>query len=219
MIYFPPMRIVKNVKTVFRYTGTNHLVLPIPKNGGSTLAHCFRTREDINNTTLDKLDREERYEIDVFIRNPMDRFIAGIITGFYRQFNESKDRGVLIKCISDWIFIDRHLMPQYFTILKCFDYCPHSVLTFHSYKDIPKVLGTDIHENKTPQIKKDQMLEWLHDHNPNYIENVHELYKTDRIMWDEFLNDSFHFDEIRERFKKEIEFFEQFIVGQGFLDV
>ena len=223
MIYFPQLELVKSVQTAYRYIDTNHFILPIPKNGSCTISHFSRMNEGIENITMKDLDSNGKYEIDVFLRDPLDRFYAGMVTAFYKSFQKSRDRARLVSLATKWVFVDRHLIPQYFFMLNCFDQCPDSMLTFHSYKKISPVLKTDIQENITKDSHKKQMMEWIGEHGSLAMEHGDErddaivkIYHPDKIMWNEFLGKTMHFNEIRERFNLEKEYFKRRVVGWGF---
>ena len=84
-------------------------VYPIFKNGSSSLhANDFR-RLDID-------EIKQVTNIEIFVREPLDRFVSGVST--FLSHNPKLDRFTTLHFVDQYLFLNRHFCPQFFWILN-----------------------------------------------------------------------------------------------------
>ena len=112
------------------------VVLPIPKNGSSSLWNYARD----NNC---KIYRDEELKnlnyIVVYFREPLERFISGVHTHIEYANLKSQEDSVLKK-IEEMTVYDRHFVPQYFWLMHLSKYFKGTILInpiSELYKKIP----------------------------------------------------------------------------------
>lgn len=226
MFYFPILKYA-NRQWVYRDPDNHkHLIVPILKNGSTTL-NTWKGESRWDKVNLDTVDREEQYEITLFIRDPIERFWSAasqVFKDYLDDYGSDLGKRRHVPNDSTWVlasacmhsfFIDPHLLPQFFTLLKCYDHCPNAIITFHSHKDMPTVLGTTIHKNVTRTMTRREGVVFMEKLGVN-TNKIKQAYHPDQIMWNEFVGKTLHFDEVRERFKQEADYFRQYTVGRGF---
>ena len=79
-------------------------VYPIYKNGSSSLY----------NSGFRLMDHDELLTIpvvDIYVRNPYDRFVTGVNT--FLQHNKNLDRTTVLYFINNYLFLNRHFCPQF----------------------------------------------------------------------------------------------------------
>lgn len=83
-------------------------VYPIFKNGSSSLYKSgFRVVTDL--TGID--------QVDVFVREPRERFISGVQT-FLEHLDPSLDRKTALYFVNEYLFLNRHFCPQFHWLLN-----------------------------------------------------------------------------------------------------
>lgn len=94
---------------VYEVVPSQRFVYPIYKNGSSSLYDTgFRLLEhdEIKNIPV----------IDVYVRDPYDRFITGVNT--FLQQNANFDRDTVLHFVSQYLFLNRHFCPQFHWLLN-----------------------------------------------------------------------------------------------------
>jgi hypothetical protein len=89
---------------VLEIVPSQRYVYPIYKNGSSSLYNSgFRLldNDEIKNISV----------IDIYVRNPYDRFVTGVNT--FLQHNADLDRATALHFISNYLFLNRHFCPQF----------------------------------------------------------------------------------------------------------
>lgn len=134
-------------------------VYPIFKNGFTSLEkyaklnHC----KILKNKELSNLE-----EIQVFLRNPIERFISGVHTAI--EYNNIKNEEVYLKQIENLKTYDRHFIPQIYWLFHLFKYFKKKVkissvqelyelIPIRKSPDIAKLLTS--RRNKIFAVKKD----------------------------------------------------------------
>jgi hypothetical protein len=89
---------------VLEIAPSQRYVYPIYKNGSSSLYHSgFRLLEN------DELENIQ--VVDIYVRNPYDRFVTGVNT--FLQHNHDLDRTTVLYFINNYLFLNRHFCPQF----------------------------------------------------------------------------------------------------------
>lgn len=86
-------------------------VFPIYKNGSSSLYESgFQSVTDISNIS----------QVDVFVRDPYERFLSGVHSYLEYTLNEDPkvDRYTALKFINEYLFLNRHYVPQFHWLLN-----------------------------------------------------------------------------------------------------
>lgn len=114
-------------------------VYPIFKNGSSSLKHNQRI------LTADELTQVK--VIDVYVRDPYERFISGVQT-FLQHHAGQYDRKTALLLISEYLFFNRHFCPQFHWLVNLHRHTTAKIRINHisSLSEI-----TNLHENR--QIK------------------------------------------------------------------
>ena len=84
-------------------------VYPIYKNGSSTL-------NSIGVRRLNYFEIRELRTVEVFVRDPFERYVSGVQT--YLQFNPELNRDTILKIINECLFLNRHFTLQFHWLLN-----------------------------------------------------------------------------------------------------
>lgn len=207
MMYFPIIESLKRIHSID--TGDEYL-MPIPKCAYTTQNHLAKQNDWEIKSVCDLSPNEER-EFTIFIRDPLDRFWSGIDTAFHKCLTEDK-----AKMIADLLFVNWHVLPQFFYILKLYDHAPNSNITFHSHKDIGEILSTEAHLNFKHKAQREKYEEMIRSHRSTMDNHLENFYLPDKIIWDEFRGKRINFQELRDRIRSEKPLLDQYIVGKEF---
>jgi len=89
---------------VLEIVPSQRYVYPIYKNGSSSLYNSgFRLMDHDELPTISV--------VDIYVRNPYDRFVTGVNT--FLQHNNNLDRATAIHFVNDYLFLNRHFCPQF----------------------------------------------------------------------------------------------------------
>jgi len=89
---------------VLEIVPSQRYVYPIYKNGSSSLYNSgFRL---VNNDELRHIP-----VIDIYVRNPYDRFVTGVNT--FLQHNSNLDRATVLHFVTNYLFLNRHFCSQF----------------------------------------------------------------------------------------------------------
>jgi hypothetical protein len=94
---------------VLEIVPSQRYIYPIYKNGSSSLYNSgFRLLEhdELENISV----------IDIYVRNPYDRFVTGVNT-FLHQ-NSKFDRDTVLHFVTNYLFLNRHLCPQFYWLVN-----------------------------------------------------------------------------------------------------
>jgi hypothetical protein len=94
---------------VLEIVPSQRYVYPIYKNGSSSLY-------DSGFRLVDAHELKDIKIIDVYVRNPYDRFITGVNT-FLKQ-NDNLDRTTVLHFITHYLFLNRHFCPQFYWLVN-----------------------------------------------------------------------------------------------------
>lgn len=148
-----------------------NIVFPIFKNGSSTV-NAIKNK-DVHFTEIDELQ-----VIDVFIRDPWERFLSGVNT--YISCN-NLDYNTTAKIINDVGFLNLHFAPQLFWIINLQRFVK-SKIRINNLSDLKKY--TSLHKHKSQTDNQIVHLSKLFEHNQQlkyYIE-------LDLVLYENFMN-------------------------------
>ena len=93
----------------------NIYVYPIFKNGSSSLKELEKFSVVKNHEI-----RSIQSPITVFLRDPKQRFISGVNTYVrkIKQSNPELDQNTVLWCVKNYLFLNRHYMPQFFWLIN-----------------------------------------------------------------------------------------------------
>lgn len=94
---------------VLEIVPSQRYVYPIYKNGSSSLySSGFRLLEhdEIKNITV----------VDIYVRNPYDRFVTGVNSFLYQ--NPNLDQATALHFITNYLFLNRHFCPQFYWLVN-----------------------------------------------------------------------------------------------------
>jgi hypothetical protein len=89
---------------VLEIVPSQRYVYPIYKNGSSSLYESgFRLmdHDELRNIPV----------VDIYVRNPYDRFITGVNT--FLQHNNNLDHATVLHFVSNYLFLNKHFCPQF----------------------------------------------------------------------------------------------------------
>ena len=138
ILYEPKCQVIATSKTSGIY--------PIFKNGSSSLyATALQKKWPILfNIQIGKLQN-----IDIYIREPAERFAAGADTFVSNLLsnNPQLDKATINHFVENYLFLDRHYLPQFFWLINLAQHLDKDcVLTFRSMQD----LATFTHRRVNP---------------------------------------------------------------------
>jgi hypothetical protein len=174
------------------YKGGDFYFLSIPKNGTTTINGTLKGSKYRNLSRMPK----GHYNFKTFVRSPIDRFWSGMCTAFYGLLQQNRPDHVM-RFITDWLFVDQHLLPQTLFLENCYKYCPDSHIEFHHISELSKILKTDNRSNKTKDIHLEKMKEWVLEICPEIEGKIKEMYSND-FKLNELIGKTLHFDELWE---------------------
>lgn len=126
-------------------TTSHDFIYPIFKNGSSSLYQAAKENgwKIIFNHQIHNCKK-----IVIFLRNPIERFETGVDTFIKHCLAEGLDEKTVKYFINNYLFLNRHYMPQILWLIHLARYVKEDVVI--DLKDISKLnLYTDIQKNKS----------------------------------------------------------------------
>ena len=152
---------------VYEIVPSQRFVYPIYKNGSSSLYDSkFRLLE------YDEIKKIP--VIDIYVRNPYDRFVSGVNT-FLKQ-NSNFDRETVLHFVGQYLFLNRHYCPQFHWLvnLQRFTDAKIRINPIESLKEITPFTSN---KNQDPSL----------DHYFNTLDKVHFYLSIDRVLTEDLL--------------------------------
>ena len=184
-----------NKVEVIDFSSIGKFFYPVFKCGNSTLRYAaedqkFRT---LVNEQIRKLDL-----IDVFVRDPRERYRSAVQTYMYYMEKENVDFDTVYYYLRQGIMLDRHLVGQLNWIINLARYMnPQAKIQFHSMAMLDQYCkGLNLVADKLTTLD-DQLLDELVD-NP-LLKNQFSL---DQIILDELVGDSWTVKQIIDHLKE-----------------
>lgn len=153
-------------------------VYPIYKNGSSSLYMSgFRLLE--HNELVDIP------VIDVYVRNPYDRFITGVNT--FLKHHKELDQATVLYFVKHYLFLNRHFCPQFYWLvnLQRFTNAKIRINHINSLSDI-----TTLKDNSNEDPLLDEYLSY---------EKIHFYLSVDKVLTEDLLGQTVTFADIVKR--------------------
>jgi hypothetical protein len=126
-------------------TTSHDFIYPIFKNGSSSL---WQTAKKENWKILFNNQIQQCDGITVFIREPLDRYFTGINTYIKHCLDQGLEENTVIYFINNYLFLNRHYMPQMLWLINLARYSrPDVLLNFKHVNDIKNI--TDLTKNSS----------------------------------------------------------------------
>ena len=155
----------------------NRYVYPIFKNGSSSLLNS-------NFRSLSLSEIEQLETIEVFIRDPLDRYVSGVQT--FLRFNPEYAREATLKLIHEYLFLNRHFTLQFHWLVNLARYTTASI-TIRPIEELSTATDLTWH-----QLSRDQRL--INEFSA-YV-NLHYYLLLDKVLRHDLLGMTVTFKEI-----------------------
>jgi hypothetical protein len=156
-------------------------VYPIYKNGSSSLYNSgFRLVEhnELTNISI----------IDIYVRNPYDRFITGVNT--FLQHNPDLDKPTVLYFIKHYLFLNRHFCPQFHWLVNLQRFTKAKI-RINSLDKLSEI--TSLKYNISENTLLDEYLS---------IDKVHFYLSIDKVLTENLIGETVEFLDIVEAIKK-----------------
>ena len=161
----------------------NRYVYPIFKNGSSSLIESTRL--------IDYTELKEVKTIEVFLREPFERYVSGVQT-YLRQLPLEYDRTTVLSMISQFFFLNRHFTLQFHWLMN---------LARHSEAWIHIRSMDELHtatEHTLNVIERDEKLNEYFQTNSK----LNYYLMLDKIVYEQFMGKTVHFSDIVKTIKR-----------------
>jgi len=165
---------------VLEIVPSQRYVYPIFKNGSSSLYESgFRLME---HNELDTIP-----VIDIYVRNPYDRFVTGVNT--FLQHNSNLDSETALHFVTNYLFLNRHFCPQFYWLvnLQRFTRAEIRINPIESLSDITRLR---VNQSQDPSL--DQYLSTA---------KLHFYLSIDKVLTEDLLGKTVSFDQIVQTIK------------------
>lgn len=152
---------------VLEIVPSQQYVYPIYKNGSSSLySSGFRQVEHAELSTIPL--------IDVYVRNPYDRFASGVNT--FLQHNQHLDRSTLLHFVCNYLFLNRHFCPQFHWLLNLQRFT-NAKLRINHISSLSNITALKCNQSQDPMLDK-------------YIDNdkIHFYLSIDKVLTEDLLD-------------------------------
>ena len=169
-----------------KITNNVEYVYPIFKNGSSSLlASCNRSLslKEINN--LDK--------ITIFVRDPLERFLAGV--NQYIKNNNTYDKHTIINMVNRYLFFDRHFCPQFYWVVNLQRFTKANM----SLKSVSQTCDYTSHNINVNHAGVDELLTYF-----NNNSKLHYYLELDKVLFFKLINKTVSFDDIVENIDTDV---------------
>lgn len=175
-----------NTVEVYDFHEINKFVYPIFKCGRSTITEIIKEKQFpvLINEQIKQLKL-----IDIYLRNPKERFISGVRTYLHNIRNENLDVNTIIYYIKQGIILDRHFLPQICWLINLARYLsPTTKLSLHSIAMLNEYSqGVHAKPEKDESIDLSEL---------EQVPNLEMYHRLDQIILDELIGDSWTIQEI-----------------------
>lgn len=153
-------------------------VYPIYKNGSSGLfekAKTILSPDAIRNLT----------HIEVFVREPFERYISGVQT--YLRYNPHLDRVTTLTMIDEYLFLNRHFALQFHWLVNLQRFTNDASITFAPMSELDNAIG-----DTWNALTRDQSLIDYFEEN----DKLHFYLQLDKILYEDFMGKTVKFLDI-----------------------
>lgn len=157
---------------VLEIVPSQRYVYPIYKNGSSSLY----------NSGFRRLEHDELKDIpviDIYVRNPYDRFTTGVNT--FLHHNNDLDRTTAIHFINNYLFLNRHFCPQFHWLVNLQRFTKAKI-RINSIDSLSDITALKVNQNKDTLFN-----EW-----PN-TEKLHFYLSIDKVLTEDLLGQTVPF--------------------------
>jgi hypothetical protein len=143
-------------------------VYPIYKNGSSGLFElCY--------STLDTDQIRQLDHIEVFLREPFERYVSGVQT--YLRYNPHLDRATALSMIDEYLFLDRHFALQFHWIVNLQRFTDAS-MTFKNMSE----LHNDVGKTWNALTRDQSLIDYFNDNQKLWFYLL-----LDKILYEDFM--------------------------------
>jgi hypothetical protein len=162
---------------VLEIVPSQRYVYPIYKNGSSSLYHSgFRLLEN------DELENIK--VVDIYVRNPYDRFVTGVNT--FLQHNQDLDRTTILYFINNYLFLNRHFCPQFHWLVNLQRFT-RAKIRINSIDTLSGITRLKVNQSQDPLL--DECLD---------TEKLHFYLSVDKVLTEDLLGQVVSFRSIVE---------------------
>ena len=153
-------------------------VYPIFKNGSSGLfkkAKTILSPDAIRNLT----------HIEVFVREPFERYISGVQT--YLRYNPHLDRATALTMIDEFLFLNRHFTLQFHWLVNLQRFTDDANIAFTSMTELDNALG----ETWNALTRDQSLIDYFEEN-----DKLHFYLQLDKILYKDFMGKTVKFRDI-----------------------
>jgi hypothetical protein len=124
-------------------------VYMIQKNGTSSIREHGQTKFEI---LVNEQIRSLEF-VDIYIRNPKERYISGVNTfvQYALRDHPDLDRDTIVWAATRYLFLNRHYLPQLLWVVNLSKYLsPDTILRFHDFRNYGNIIDLDHDARITP---------------------------------------------------------------------
>jgi hypothetical protein len=181
--------------TVVEFTEGQY-VYPIHKNASSLITGL--ALQKLNYREIEKLT-----EIDVYIREPFERYVSGVQT--WLRFNPEYDRATALRFIREFLFLNNHFSLQ-----------------FHWIVNLARVTEARVHLRDLRELnlvtdkvwhavtRDETLLEYFHNNT-----KLHYYLQLDKILYEELIGQTLTFRQIKQHIKSNHQYLYQEIIERS----
>lgn len=137
---------------VLEIVPSQRYVYPIYKNGSSSLYESgFRLmdHDELRNIPV----------VDIYVRNPYDRFVTGVNT--FLKHNNNLDRATVLHFISNYLFLNRHFCPQFHWLVNLQRFTDAKI-RINSINNLSDITSLKVNQSEDPLLDEALSTEKLH---------------------------------------------------------
>jgi hypothetical protein len=137
---------------VLEIVPSQRYVYPIYKNGSSSLYNSgFRLmdHDELPNISV----------VDIYVRNPYDRFVTGVNT--FLQHNKNLDSTTLLHFINHYLFLNRHFCPQFHWLVNLQRFT-RAKIRINSIDALSDITALKVNQSQDPLLDEILNTEKLH---------------------------------------------------------
>ena len=137
---------------VLEIVPSQRYVYPIYKNGSSSLYKSgFRLMDHDELPTIPI--------VDIYVRNPYDRFVTGVNT--FLQHNKNLDRATVLHFISNYLFLNRHFCSQFHWLVNLQRFT-NAKIRINSIDSLSDITALTVNQSTNPLIDEAISTDKLH---------------------------------------------------------